>query len=60
MIESISINYVVEPKLVDNVVPSFCGWVVLISTDDTKFTVFFDDLSDIINEPIERINLLPD
>jgi hypothetical protein len=53
MIECIPIYFIIESKLVNNIISSLFVGIKLVSADDAKLSILFDDLSDIINKAIE-------
>lgn len=60
MVEGIPIHFVIEFELVYYIIPSVFVELILIFADNLKTSVLFNNLTDIVNEAVEGIDLLAD
>lgn len=60
MVEGIPIHFVIEFELVYYIIPSVFVELILIFADNLKTSILFNNLTDIVNEAVEGIDLLAD
>lgn len=59
MINCVSINFVFKLKLISDIVPSDGIYCILVLAYDCEFAILFDDIGDVLDESIKRVDLLP-